>query len=719
MRGATHGAGGDSSSDRADKGTKRRRSYRARFEQLEDRRVMSGWGTALAPMQLGGIDSSIAAAEPAAAPPAFHTGLISAFSAAADVPAEDDPPESFLIPAAGRMDMVHDAKRGLVYVSTIRGDLLTYDLSEQRFIKRSRLGSQLMGIDIAPNQDILAIADYAIDGWTGWIHVVDLTTGAARKIAFPSEGGSYSVAFADDRTVLATTDYFKGSGGVDLLKIDVVTGEVIVLGPVNQKTMLASSADHSMIAFAEANTSSAFWGSIDAATGSINRSKVDSFAFEVGVSRDASQYAVVGSTGTFFFDAGFNQVGTLGSYNSHTDVERPVGIAYSPTSDVVYVAWQDTDDSHAVIEAYSTRTLEKVATIDDGAAFTRRNPWAFVEGRLRISADGAMLFATVPGGVKVYQLAEPGRPPEITDVSATWLAAEQQAVTLTAEFSGVDLGDQHTAIVEWGDGTLSTATVTTNGTAGTITADHSYWFGGIYDVKVAVVDQSGTRSEATTQTVVTGAGVHDGVLQVVGTEGNDRVSIARRSLGMIEVAAGFLPTRDRSRPFAASGVDRIEVHLFGGNDTLSVSASMKSPLVADGGDGNDWLSAGGGTSVLLGGAGRDVLRAGRSRSLLMGGADADQLFAGANQDILIGGITAYDSIPGENKLAHVRALVAMTAEWDSRRDLATRQRNLLGGNGSDDRLNEGYFLALGQSVEDDLASDRVQGAARYDWWIRS
>lgn len=103
----------------------------------------------------------------------------------------------------------------------------------------------------------------------------------------------------------------------------------------------------------------------------------------------------------------------------------------------------------------------------------------------------------------------------------------------------------------------------------------------------------------------------------------------------------------------------------------------------------------------------------------MGGADADQLFAGANQDILIGGITAYDSIPGENKLAHVRALVAMTAEWDSRRDLATRQRNLLGGNGSDDRLNEGYFLALGQSVEDDLASDRVQGAARYDWWIRS
>src|SRR5262249_43656557 len=100
------------------------------------------------------------------------------------------------------------------------------------------------------------------------------------------------------------------------------------------------------------------------------------------------------------------------------------------------------------------------------------------------------------------------------------------------------------------------------------------------------------------------------------------------------------------------------IHFIGlaGNDVFLVDPRITAVVFADGGAGNDVLTAGSGGSVLLGGPGNDVLIGGSVRDILIGGDGRDALFGLFGQDLLIGGSTTHDSKPTE--------LSALFAAWN-------------------------------------------------------
>jgi len=230
--------------------------------------------------------------------------------------------------------------------------------------------------------------------------------------------------------------------------------------------------------------------------------------------------------------------------------------------------------------------------------------------------------------------------------------------------------------------------------------------------------------------LVTGAGVQDGTLFIVGTQGNDEVEISLKNSGrgsgatsQIKVEADFFPAEDdcndRQRHdhdagellFNAADVTRIVVYALGGNDEVLVSTQITISAVLDGGDGNDELLGGSGNDTLLGGTGKDELKGGRGRDVLIGGTGKDELLGGDGDDLLIAGFTSFDS--------QLAALDLLLAEWASARDYTTRVNNLRTGVGP--ILNgTGVMLqatGLDRTVFDDDDQDELKGDGGRDWYF--
>jgi len=342
------------------------------------------------------------------------------------------------IPAANRVDMVHDAARHLLYITN--GDsVLRYDLVAGVFLTPFQLGGQLKGIDLSPDGNTLLVADKSYTGdltsypavGTIWIDVVNLTTGASRKALFPRsfyEDGTFTVAFGADGRALVTSS-FGGSGTVPMRLYDPTTDTATTVATVTQDTMLAASADRNVIGFAESNNSGGPFGTYKVSDGTVaGNSYVNGtgwFNYEIGVSRNGSQLAIPTYGGTFFYDAHLaRNSAVIGTYAG----AQPIGVVYSPVADRVYFPLATTSQ----IRAYDTTTFQQVAAYDFGDTFQSNGNFAFVNGRLKMSRDGALLFATVTGGVRYLDMGEPVANPQTLHTPA----GTPKAVTLTGSVPG-------------------------------------------------------------------------------------------------------------------------------------------------------------------------------------------------------------------------------------------------------------------------------------------
>jgi Ca2+-binding RTX toxin-like protein len=279
-----------------------------------------------------------------------------------------------------------------------------------------------------------------------------------------------------------------------------------------------------------------------------------------------------------------------------------------------------------------------------------------------------------------------------------------ELISGTVSYTDVGSLDTHTVSINWGDGS------TTSGTAagGAASGSHAYASGGIYTVTMTVTDDDTSSAFAVTTAYVTGVGTIDGQLQVIGTSGDDHVSINLAKSGgsqVIRVHASFLPAPGFI-DVSATGISSMVVMLLDGNDHASIAGNISLPALLDGGAGNDHLNAGGGGSVVHGGSGDDVLLGGAKNDILIGGTGADQLNGGSGQDILIGGTTAYDTDRD--------ALFALLAEWNSTRTRAARITNLRTGAGP---VLAGRKLQAGTTVFHDGAQDQLTGGADLDWYF--
>ena len=226
--------------------------------------------------------------------------------------------------------------------------------------------------------------------------------------------------------------------------------------------------------------------------------------------------------------------------------------------------------------------------------------------------------------------------PEITSIRSSAKALPGKRVRVRARFTDENLSDTHTATIDWGDGTVTTGVVREAHGEGIVKGRHRYASGGAYSITVTIDDGQGGSDSATTTTLITGVRLVDGVLQIVGTDDDDHVSIHRVGRNRLRVHADFLPRRGFV-DFRLSEVNRIVVWLCDGDDHFHGAGNIDIPLIVFGGKGNDHIAGGRGNDLLFGGRGKDKLFGGRGHDILIGGDGRDQLNGGRGNDLLIGG----------------------------------------------------------------------------------
>lgn len=228
----------------------------------------------------------------------------------------------------------------------------------------------------------------------------------------------------------------------------------------------------------------------------------------------------------------------------------------------------------------------------------------------------------------------------VSDATFADKGQEGEPVNISGTFTDIGVLDTHSATVDWGDGS-AVEPVTVNQAAKTISGSHAYTFGGIYTITVTLTDDDTGTHTAQTLAVITGVGLNNGILYIIGSSQNDSAHVNQTGNGQTKVHASFIPQPFRN--YVTGDIDQIISYLCQGDDQMSLSGSMSTPAIVHGDAGNDHLSAGGSPVVLLGGSGNDKLIGQNGRDVLIGGSGVDQLIGGGGGDALIGGRTDIDS----------------------------------------------------------------------------
>lgn len=72
-------------------------------------------------------------------------------------------------------------------------------------------------------------------------------------------------------------------------------------------------------------------------------------------------------------------------------------------------------------------------------------------------------------------------------------------VSVSLTFTDAGILDTHTAVLDWGDGAITTGTIVENNGAGTVTGEHAYEKVGVYWVQLNVSDNNGGNASATSE----------------------------------------------------------------------------------------------------------------------------------------------------------------------------------------------------------------------------
>lgn len=358
--------------------------------------------------------------------------------------------EGTLVPAPQRVDMVHDDSRGIVYI-TQGGEVLRYHIASGGFLSPIVLGGQLKGVDLSADNGTLAVADDLSGSDSGWVHLVKLDDLTARTVPFVKdstyESGTFSVRFAGDGKLYATTDFW-GSGSTGLRRLDPGTEIWTRLATVRQATMLSTSGDGETVAFAESNSSDGPWGLIDIPTGQLVRRSgytngTSWFNYEIATDRLGSQFTIPTYGGTFVYNDAYQKIATIGQYAG----PQPIGVAYHPVQRRAYFPWS----GGGQVRVYDMDTFTQTGSYDFEDNFTSTGNHAYVNGRARLSKDGSLLMVSVTGGVRFLQTYAPL---SAAPISVTALAGTSKPIVLEGSI-GNDGDLQYSIVRAPAHGTLS------------------------------------------------------------------------------------------------------------------------------------------------------------------------------------------------------------------------------------------------------------------------
>lgn len=237
-------------------------------------------------------------------------------------------------------------------------------------------------------------------------------------------------------------------------------------------------------------------------------------------------------------------------------------------------------------------------------------------------------------------------------------------------FSDMGVADTHEALINWGDGTITIASLTQGSGEGSFFGRHTYTEAGVFKVTVTVADSDADAEIVETIAYVSGAAVHDDVLHIVGTGGADNITITRNTgdTDLIDVSAGFLPGGKQT--FDTSALTGAVIFSGDGEDAVTIADDVLLPFMVNGGDDNDSLTGGGGNDVLIGGLGDDTLVGGSGRDILLGSRGADELNGGLGNDVLVGSANN-DSLNGGSGDSDVAFYSGKESDYDVTGDPVT------------------------------------------------
>lgn len=207
-------------------------------------------------------------------------------------------------------------------------------------------------------------------------------------------------------------------------------------------------------------------------------------------------------------------------------------------------------------------------------------------------------------------------------------------VTVTGTFTDLDISDEHDVVIDWGDGTTSSATVDQLGD--TFSGMHDYTDGGIYEITVTIDDGNGGIDTQTTQAVVTGTGLVDGVLYIIGSDSKDSVRV-RTYHHRIKVQTSIGHRRHEYNLYSVADVQKVVVITCGANDHIDVLTPSHIPVHVDAGDGRDHIWTANGKDYIDGGKGKDKIWSYGGDDTIFAGAGDDHVWSGSGNDVIDAG----------------------------------------------------------------------------------
>lgn len=317
--------------------------------------------------------------------------------------------EGTFISAPGRVDFVHDTRRGKIYISS-GNQLLIYNVATGTVTPYNELNARAGQLDISPDGQTLAVAirpSVSTSSVQPAIALINLATfqcktvppalnnfSGASSVAFDN-AGSLFIGFNDGYGYSSPLRYFLNSNTVQKFAYPSLTNPLFVASP-----------DHQTVGFATLGLTPGSKGIFDGASGRFVSPSNDydsGFNYELGVSSDGNQLATPQYSSFKIYDASGNRIANFGGFGAGTfAVNTGMGVAYNPNLPRFYAPWSDTNQ----VRIYDSGSFTQIGSYDFETTFNWQGNGTFTKGHTRVSDDGSLLMVSVDNGVRFVRLAD-------------------------------------------------------------------------------------------------------------------------------------------------------------------------------------------------------------------------------------------------------------------------------------------------------------------------
>ena len=272
----------------------------------------------------------------------------------------------------------------------------------------------------------------------------------------------------------------------------------------------------------------------------------------------------------------------------------------------------------------------------------------------------------------------------------------------------------YAASINWGDGHTSAGTIVPDGAGFDVVGTNVYAVAGTsLPITVSVKDAGG--STATLNSVANVAAAPpptnkvvtitdpcnstETAIEIFGTNGNDTITVTKSGSSQGKAVVKINGVNKGTFSFSGS----IVVHALSGNDNVSIDSAITRNTFIFGEAGNDTLSGGGGSDVIVGGDGNDKISGNNGRDLLFGGDGSDSLSGGNDDDLLDAGTTSFDT--------NISDFCKLQDEWvRTDKTYAQRVTDIRNGGG----LNGSFKLNNSDTFSSTTLKDTLSGGGGSD-----